>query len=298
MTVRLLLVVALVGLPFTGFAQTPLQDKFFDSNGVSIRYVEAGSGEPVVLAHGNGGSLATWVDSGILSNLSKDYRVIAFDARGHGKSGKPHDSKMYGREMPLDTVRLLDHLGIKKAHIVGYSMGGSLTSLLLTLQPDRFLTATLVAGSGTLQWTTALAERAEQEASERERECISRSLMQRLLPPNTPMPTEEQLQAQSKTCMANASQDRFALAALARGGVDRVISPAAAAGVSVPTLGIVGTRDPNLAGLQNLKKMRPSIDLVTVDGATHGGATGIVNRPELVANLRQFISTHRSSGTR
>src|SRR6476660_6134020 len=47
----------LVGLPLIAASQTQLQDKFFDSNGVSIRYVEAGSGEPSVLAHGNGGSL-------------------------------------------------------------------------------------------------------------------------------------------------------------------------------------------------------------------------------------------------
>jgi pimeloyl-ACP methyl ester carboxylesterase len=300
MTVRPLVVVvlALVGLPFASDAQTQLQDKFFDSNGVSIRYVDAGSGEPVVLTHGVGGSLATWVDSGVVANLSKDHRVIAFDARGHGKSGKPHDSKSYGREMPLDAVRLLDHLGIKQAHIVGYSMSGGLTSLLLTLRPERFLTATLVAGSGTWEWTPALAERAEREASERERECISRSLTQRLLPPNTQMPPEEQLQAQSKACMENRDQDRFALAAYTRAAADRVMSPAAVATVTVPTLGIVGNLDPNRTGLQNLKKVRPSIELVVIDGATHGGVTGIVRRPELLTNLRQFISAHRSAGTR
>jgi len=127
---RLVVALAIVGFPFTASAQSQLQDKFFDSNGVSIRYVEAGSGEPIVLAHGSGQSLAAWIDSGVLSNLSRGFHVIAFDARGHGKSGKPHESKMYGREMPLDIVRLLDHLGIQKAHIVGFSMGGNLTNAL------------------------------------------------------------------------------------------------------------------------------------------------------------------------
>src|SRR5688572_3495817 len=104
------------------------EDKFFNSSGVRIRYIEQGQGEPVILLHGNGSRLETWIQRGILPNLSKDYRVIAFDARGHGRSEKPHDPKAYGREMALDVVRLMDHLGIKRAHIVGYSMGGGTTS--------------------------------------------------------------------------------------------------------------------------------------------------------------------------
>ena len=120
-------------VPATSFGQ----DKFFDSNGVNIRYVERGAGEAVVLLHGVGGSLDTsWTQTGRFQELAADYRVIAFDARGHGKSGKPHDPKQYGREMGLDVIRLLDHLGITRAHIVGYSMGGMITSQLLTLHPD------------------------------------------------------------------------------------------------------------------------------------------------------------------
>jgi len=165
-------VLCLVLASATGFAQ----DKFFDSNGVTIRYVEQGNGEPVVLLHGMGSSLETWVTRGVLQNLARDYRVIAFDARGHGRSGKPHDPKQYGREMALDTVRLLDHLDIRRAHVVGYSMGGFLTSQLLTLHPDRFLTATLVAGAGRFRWTPELARNFEQQASEHERECVSRTL--------------------------------------------------------------------------------------------------------------------------
>ena len=86
------------------------QDQFFDSKGVRIRYVVQGEGEPVVLMHGNGGRLEAWVDTGVMPNLARSYRVIAFDARGHGKSGKPHETSAYGREMGLDAIRLLDHL--------------------------------------------------------------------------------------------------------------------------------------------------------------------------------------------
>ena len=97
-----------------------------------IRYIDQGSGEPVVLVHGLLGNIeASWGDAGIVANLSKDHRVIALDNRGHGKSEKPHDVKKYGKEMVEDAVRLLDHLKIQKAHVVGYSMGAMLTAKLM-----------------------------------------------------------------------------------------------------------------------------------------------------------------------
>ena len=279
-------------MPAIAFAQ----DKFFDSNGVTIRYVDQGSGsEPIILLHGNGGSLQTWVNRGILPNLVRDYRVIAFDARGHGKSGKPHDPKQYGREAALDVVRLLDHLAIRQAHIVGYSMGAATTSHLLTLRPDRFLTATLIAGVGPFEWTAQQAREAEQEAMEREKECVSRSQIYRLAPLNAPKPSEDDIKAQSAACFADSNQDRFALAALRRSGGERVINPTVAAAVTVPTLGIVGSLDPNKVGLEALKKLRPNLRFIVVDGAVHGGDRGILTRPELMAALREFLLANRKS---
>ena len=99
-------------------------DQFFDSNGVRIRYVEQGQGPAIVLMHGYTGTLDRhFVANGVFANLAKDYRVIAIDLRGHGKSGKPHDPKAYGEEMARDVVRLLDHLKIPRAHVLGYSLG-------------------------------------------------------------------------------------------------------------------------------------------------------------------------------
>jgi alpha-beta hydrolase superfamily lysophospholipase len=63
------------------------QDKFFNSNGVRIRYVDQGTGEPVVLIHGMTSTIENaWVATGVIENLAKDHRVIALDLRGHGKS--------------------------------------------------------------------------------------------------------------------------------------------------------------------------------------------------------------------
>src|SRR5437868_8532253 len=96
-----------VGIAGAGGAQ----ELYFDSKGVKIRYTDQGKGEPVLLIHGFGANAEVqWALPGILKDLAKDYRVIAYDNRGHGKSGKPHDPKKYGMEMVEDAVRLLDHL--------------------------------------------------------------------------------------------------------------------------------------------------------------------------------------------
>src|SRR5678816_3518370 len=88
-------------------AQSLAQDKYFDAGGVRLRYVEQGAGEPVVLVHGFTNTLEVWAKNGIVQDLARNYRVIAFDSRGHGKSDKPHEPARYGREMALDVVRLL-----------------------------------------------------------------------------------------------------------------------------------------------------------------------------------------------
>jgi pimeloyl-ACP methyl ester carboxylesterase len=96
----------------------------FDSNGVKIAYFVQGQGEPVVLIHGWLSSAGVnWALPGISGLLAKDHQVIALDVRGHGLSDKPTKEEAYGPELVEDIVRLLDHLKIKKAHIVGYSMG-------------------------------------------------------------------------------------------------------------------------------------------------------------------------------
>jgi len=185
---------------------------------------------------------------------------------------------------------LLDHLGIQRAHIVGYSLGGHVVSQLLTLRPERFLSATLIAGSGRFGWDTAQAREAEQDASEMERECISRSLMTRLAPKGVALPADDSLAVLSANCRRD--QDPLALAAVTRSRADHVMTPAAAAAVTVPTLAIVGTDDPMKAGLDALVRLRPSVRLVVVEGATHDDVRGVLRRPELIAALRDFLSAH------
>lgn len=128
----------------------------FDSAGVKIHYVVQGHGDPVILIHGLYASAAiNWGLPGITADLAKHYRVIAYDNRGHGQSDKPEAEDQYGVPMAEDVVRLMDHLNIPKAHVVGYSMGGMITMKLLTLHPDRVSTAVL-GGMGWLRENSPL----------------------------------------------------------------------------------------------------------------------------------------------
>jgi pimeloyl-ACP methyl ester carboxylesterase len=122
-----------------------------DARGVKIRYFVQGKGEPVVLIHG---WLSTaginWTLPGTSALLARNYQVIAFDVRGHGLSDRPTREEAYGPELVEDVVRLLDHLEIKKAHIVGYSMGGIIAGNFIARHPDRVLSGTL-GGMGWLK---------------------------------------------------------------------------------------------------------------------------------------------------
>lgn len=118
------------------------EGQYFDSAGVKIHYTDEGSGVPVILVHGyTANADINWRLPGIHSRLSKNFRVITMDVRGHGLSGKPHFPALYGMETVNDIARLMDHLKIEKAHLVGYSMGGFITMKFMTKYPDRLLSA-------------------------------------------------------------------------------------------------------------------------------------------------------------
>jgi pimeloyl-ACP methyl ester carboxylesterase len=110
----------------------------FDSAGVEIAYDDEGQGEPVLLIHGfasNG--RVNWVDTGWVSELSRGgFRAITIDNRGHGASEKLYDSALYDASaMAEDAARLLGHLGIARAHVMGYSMGARIAAFLTIRHP-------------------------------------------------------------------------------------------------------------------------------------------------------------------
>jgi pimeloyl-ACP methyl ester carboxylesterase len=146
----LALVILLAPFGYAAAADKPAVQTF-DSNGTKIAYFVQGTGEPVILIHGWLSSAGVnWALPGTSGQLAKNYRVIALDVRGHGLSGKPTEDEAYGPELVEDVARLMNHLKIKKAHIVGYSMGGIITANFIARHPDRALSGTL-GGMGWLR---------------------------------------------------------------------------------------------------------------------------------------------------
>jgi pimeloyl-ACP methyl ester carboxylesterase len=102
---------------------------FANNNGVKIHYeVEGEANAPVlVMQHGLTSSIETWRENGYPANLPQQYRVIMIDARGHGRSDKPHDPNFYSpQDFTSDILTVMDSLGIKRASYWGYSMGGAI----------------------------------------------------------------------------------------------------------------------------------------------------------------------------
>jgi pimeloyl-ACP methyl ester carboxylesterase len=140
------LALCLTMLTTTAFAKRqPLDNYFKTSDGVKIHYLVQGEGTPIILIHGYTGSAqGNWFSNGVADALAKNHMVVALDCRNHGKSDKP---QLNGPGRAEDVIELMDHLKIQKAHFHGYSMGGGIVGRLLTLIPDRFITASF-GGSG------------------------------------------------------------------------------------------------------------------------------------------------------
>jgi len=141
----LIVLSACLGAPAFGGA-TATHGYFTASDGVRIHYLSAGyKGSWVVLVHGyTDNAQRMFFDTGIAQALAVNHRVVALDNRNHGLSDKPEP---YGNGRTEDVIELMNNLKIDRAHIHGYSMGGSITARLMSMAPERFITA-IFGGSG------------------------------------------------------------------------------------------------------------------------------------------------------
>jgi 3-oxoadipate enol-lactonase len=103
-------------------------------NGVTLAYRDEGTGSPLVLIHGFCGSSAYWHK--VMSELAKQYRVIAPDLRGHGGSAVPDETYTMER-MADDLAQLLEELAIPRAAMLGHSLGGYVTLAFAEKYPDK-----------------------------------------------------------------------------------------------------------------------------------------------------------------
>jgi pimeloyl-ACP methyl ester carboxylesterase len=118
----------------------------FTHDGVQIAFLDEGQGAPVVLVHGFASNKdVNWVAPGWVTTLVRvGRRAIALDNRGHGDSSKLYDLAAYHSAIMAEDVRaLLDHLGLVRADVIGYSMGARITAFLALKHPDRVRSAVL-----------------------------------------------------------------------------------------------------------------------------------------------------------
>ena len=230
----------------------------FDSNGVRIAYDDLGTGEPIVLLHGFAADRRlNWRLPGWYELLTKaGYRVIAADARGHGRSDRPSDPNAYEPAgIAGDTIRLLDHLGIDKASVFGYSMGGRNAAWLLHRHPDRFLGA-VIGGVGInllrIDDASAWESRGFKLTADNRK---TKSLA---------IPSLERLYGHA----TRSGGQLGALAACLLGAFPNM-STASLKRIRTPTLVICGSRDTTAGSPIPLAESIPGAKAVVIPGATH-----------------------------
>ena len=103
---------------------------------VRIYYEEHGAGTPVVLAYGIGGNVKMWDVN--VPGLARHHRLVLWEPRGHARSDSPEDPAKYSfRRWVLDLKAVLDHLGLRRAHVGGLSLGGGIATRFALAFPGR-----------------------------------------------------------------------------------------------------------------------------------------------------------------
>jgi pimeloyl-ACP methyl ester carboxylesterase len=231
----------------------------FDSNGVKIHYEDQGSGDPVILVHGFASRAEhNWGITRWYKTLTPLYRVIALDCRGHGQSDKPHDVKAYGgTAMEDDVIRLMDHLAIERALLMGYSMGGRISMGLLARHPERFR-AVVLGGIGAGAGVTDPAAR--------------KLIVAALLAYDKSKLTDQRASLLREFAEANKNDLKALAACMA---ADREpIAPSQFTNNRLPVLVVVGTKDELVGKPGDLVIMIPGAKLLKLEGRDHLNAPG------------------------
>jgi pimeloyl-ACP methyl ester carboxylesterase len=226
----------------------------FSAGPVELAYIDEGEGEPVVLVHGFASTKeVNWINPGWVTTLTRaGRRAIAFDNRGHGASTKLYDPALYHTGLMAEDIRaLLDHLGIARADVMGYSMGARNTAFLALAHGGRVRSA-ILGGLG-----IHLVDGAG----------LPGSIAEALEAPSIDDVTDPQ----GRMFRAFADQtksDRKALAACIRGS-RQSLTLSDAARIAVPTLIAVGDKDAVAGSPHALAAVIPGSRTLDIPGRDH-----------------------------
>lgn len=230
-----------------------------ENRGIQIHYEVHGSGHPVVLIHGGTVSFKhNYADFGWIEALNGNgLQVIGLDLRGHGKSGKPHETESYGTSnLASDVVAVLDQLSLTCASLVAYSIGTAVALHLLKSFPERFDRAALIAtGDGLIGYPSKTFNN------------ILPALLEVLGRTEYPKDLPKHLSTYWNF-VAATDGDRQALRALAQASYPPLATTDASA-ITVPTLVISGQSDLVLGQGPKLAQALGNGNYLELPGADH-----------------------------
>ncbi len=256
-------------------------------DGINLHYTDQGSGEPVILLHGYAmTSDITWRESGAMAPLLDSHRVITLDMRGHGLSDKPYSPGSYGVQMARDVVRLMDCLGIDRAHVVGNSLGALVAIKTATLFPERVISL-VACGMGWARYTGEKREVIEALAKSLE-DGEGLSPLVRYLRPIDDPPGWMELSAID--ALVGYFNDEQALLAMTRQMPELEVSEQDLRNLPMPVLSIVAARDPLVPDVEELVELVPGAQMSIIEGEDHFTLTGAEEMHEV---LESFLSTGR-----
>lgn len=245
--------------PYYVYVKVNTRMPHFDSAGLKLAYLDEGRGDPILLIHGFASNKAVnWVYPGWVDVLTKaGRRVIAIDNRGHGESTGTHNPDDYGAPtMAEDARRLLDHLGLARVDVMGYSMGARISAFLTLNHPTRVRSA--VFGGLGYGMVTGIGN-PEPIASALEAERFS--------------DITDRTGRAFRAFAEQTKSDRLALAACMRSSRQK-ISEAEVARIAQPVLVAVGTRDEIAGSPADLAKLMPRAGVLEIPNRDHMVAVG------------------------
>jgi pimeloyl-ACP methyl ester carboxylesterase len=237
--------------------------------GVDIYYEVQGAGSPLVLLHGYMSSLALWQVLGYVDALSENHRVIAIDARGHGRSGKPHARTAYALTHRLaDILAVLDAVGVTRAHFLGYSMGGW-QALGMAVHHPRRVASLVVGGAHPYEESFDAFDDVDGSDPEAFMAALERFLGERIVP-------------QVREAMLHNDLRALVAAATHRTGFDAQLSR-----IDMPLMLFVGARDQRVAAMKRAASELRRAPPLIVPQATH--ANTLFFTKSLLPAMQDFL---------